>query len=182
MHNQDHTKDDFMEMMMELLEKIKEYYKASREVTAKEESEEIPEYKDENILRFQKVMKEIINETDKEPIKAIAQTFHDNPIESMKMLQSFISEKTINDAKQLASLTKETSMMLESVRSSINPSDPNAMDQLATLNHLNIKENEKMALAQNVLNGLNPLESNKEVEKEEESSKSKGNEEPEMER
>lgn len=105
-------------------------------------------------------MKEIIQETDKDEIKIIAQTFHDNPIESMKMLQPLFSDQQIAVAKELITLSKETSKMLEDVRGNINPTDPKALEYLSTLNHLNINENRKMELAQSVLDNIRPLENN----------------------
>ena len=174
MHNQDTTKDDFLETMLEIVELIKERYRKIREDALKaknitEEKTEKPEEKSEvigqsnddiNIIRFQKIMKEIIQETDKDEIKIIAQTFHDNPIESMKMLQPLFSDQQIAVAKELITLSKETSKMLEDVRGNINPTDPKALEYLSTLNHLNINENRKMELAQSVLDNIRPLENN----------------------
>lgn len=176
MHNQDTAKDDFMESILEIIAKIKDYYIQDKKKDNKKEIDEkevngneVSEYQkegiaaetkfdDERILRFQKAMKEVMRETDSVQVSNFAQTFHDNPVESMKMLQSIVSERTVEDARELVKQARDTSSLLENIRSSINMNDPKAFEHISVLNALNSNEQKKVELAENILNGIRPLE------------------------
>lgn len=152
-----------MESIMEILAKIAKYYKTKSNAVEQEDLADDPKYDDEKIKRFQSAMKEVIKETDNEHVKSIAQTFYDNPVESMKMLQSIVSEQAIKDTKELITLTEGTSKMLNDIKSSINMSDPRALDQIATINTLHSNEQMKLKLANNILGELRPLEKESEA-------------------
>ncbi|MEK5105004.1 hypothetical protein MKX83_23985 [Cytobacillus sp. FSL M8-0252] len=171
MHNQDTAKDDVMEAIFELLKKTQEYLNKKINSFSKDENliegekEEVNHNSNVNkIERFQSAMKNILESDASDNVKKLAQTFHDHPKDSMKMLQSIISEQAIQQTKELTEMTSETSKMLKSIKEDIDMSKPNAMDQLAIINRLEKEENKKEKLANSILNELKPLE--KEYEKE----------------
>lgn len=171
MHNQDTAKDDFMEAIMEIMNKLAEFYKINKEkeeknktkvaekkeIDLESDSEKGEEITDERVLRFQKAMKEIINETDKEDIKSIAQSFHDNPVESMKMLSAVISEQAVGKAQHLADKALSTGKLLGEVKSAINMNDPRAMDLIATIDALKNDAENDYEVAQSLIKDVRPL-------------------------
>lgn len=175
MHNQDTAKDDFMEAIMEIMNKLAEFYKINREEKKKEEevkkevdletdSEQGEEIKDERVLRFQKAMKNIIENTESEQVKVIAQTFHDNPIESMKMLQAIVSEQTVENAQFLSNSALATEKFLGDVKSAINMDDPRAMDLIATLDALKNEAKNNHEIAESIVKDVRPLDQTESLE------------------
>lgn len=194
MHNQESTKDDFMESVFEILAKINKYYREFSKTEKEVENNQIeqpnennaegnssletsesekkihmqidlnvnisidPKLDNDKIGRFQDVMKKVIEESLNSQVKTIAQTFHDNPVESMNLLQSIVSEKAIENSKELIKQTSDTQNMIENIRSTVNLNDPNAMNQIATLNYLHTNEQKKLDLANNLLNELKSLD------------------------
>lgn len=161
MHNQDTTKDDILEAIFELITRTEDYYKRYKKQEFQErESIDSSGQIDSNekISKFQNAMQSIIESDADDRIKGIAKTFHDNPKESMKMLQSVISGQVIEQANELVGLTTETSNMIQLMRSNIDMSKPYAMDQLAILNQLNSQEEKKGKIANSILNELKTFE------------------------
>lgn len=212
MHNQEQTKDDFMEALMEIFAKINSYYKqiSLKENVVKQDEMQVdaannslvdetnvkaedekeihmksdlnininvdPKLDDEKINRFQNVMKKVIEEDTNEQINSIAKTFHDNPVESMKLLQSIVSKKAIESSLELKKMTQDTQKMIEEIRSTVNVNNPNAMDQISALNYLHSNEKKKFNLASNIINELKPLEKENETVKEHNTAKIKDKE------
>lgn len=166
MHNQDTAKDDVMEAMFEIIRKLSDYYKRpekqvenAEEIETKQELEqEEINIDDQRINKFQKAMKSIIKSEANDQVKKIAQTFYENPKDSMKMLQSVISDQAREEAKELATLTNESINHLKEIKSKIDMTDPKALDQLTFINILEEKEKRKSDLALSVLSEMNPLE------------------------
>lgn len=165
MHNQDTAKDDVMEAIFGLIQRMNDYYKQMRKenenepITAEETTNE------DKLLNFQKAMKSIMESDADDRVKDIAKTFFEHPKDSMKMLQSIISQQALDQANELINLTGDTSKMIQSIRSSIDMSKPNSMDQIATLNQLEKQENRKSDLAKSILSELRPLDKEEENEK-----------------
>lgn len=166
MHNQDTAKDDVMEAMFEIIRKLSDYYKRpekqvenAEEIETKQELEqEEINIDDQRINKFQKAMKSIIESEANDQVKKIAQTFYEHPKDSMKMLQSVISDQAREEAKELATLTNESINHLKEIKSKIDMTDPRALDQLTFINILEEKEKRKSDLALSVLSEMNPLE------------------------
>lgn len=186
MHNQDTAKDDMLESILEIIAKVKDYY--FKKLKDKEKVDEKKENKtpiqteevgaignsaldDERILSFQNAMKEVIRDTENKQVSTIAQSFHDNPVESMKMLQAVVAERTVEAAKELVVQSRETSKMYEEIRSSVNMDDPRALELISTLNHLHTNEGKKLELAENILSEIRPFNNESINNKEEESMK-----------
>lgn len=172
MHNQDTTKDDVMEAVFFILKKLMEQ---SKKKAKKKENEEeknqnkelIPETNmdktkieenhdkafgdNEKIERFKEKMSEIVNSDADDRVKEIADTFRKNPIESMKMLQSVLSDQIQHDAKELAKLTNESLKDLGEIKKKINMNEPDALNHIAFLNTLEGKEKRKHDLALSML-------------------------------
>ncbi|NUH84738.1 hypothetical protein HUN92_13515 [Bacillus firmus] len=165
MHNQDTAKDDVMEAIFGLIQKMNDYYKKMRR---ENENETIPVEETTNedkLLNFQKAMKSIMESDADDRVKDIAKTFFEHPKDSMKMLQSIISQQALDQANELIKLTGDTSKMIQSIRSNIDMSKPNSMDQIATLNQLEKQENRKSDLAKSILSELRPLDKEEEKDK-----------------
>ena len=165
MHNQDTAKDDVMESIFGLIQKMNDYYKKMRR---ENENETIPVEETTNedkLLNFQKAMKSIMESDADDRVKDIAKTFFEHPKDSMKMLQSIISQQALDQANELIKLTGDTSKMIQSIRSNIDMSKPNSMDQIATLNQLEKQENRKSDLAKSILSELRPLDKEEEKDK-----------------
>ncbi|MEH2980233.1 hypothetical protein [Bacillus amyloliquefaciens] len=166
MHNQDTAKDDVMEAMFEIIRKLGEYYKRPEKQVENEEEIEVEQENeheetsidDKKINKFQEAMNSIIESDANEQVKKIAKTFYDHPKDSMKMLQSVISDKAREEAKELAALTNESMKQLREIKSKIDMKDTRALDQLAFINILEEKEKRKSDLALSVLSEMNPLE------------------------
>ena len=169
MHNQETAKDDMLEAIFGVIQRMNDYFKRLKKEDGLETeipNESSPETNEVKISNFQKAMKDIIESDADKRVKEIAQTFYDHPKDSMKMLQSIISKQAIDQANELVNLTGETSKAIQSIRNSIDMNKPNAMDQISILNQLEKRENQKSVLANNILKELKPLEKEEEQTKE----------------
>ncbi len=165
MHNQDTAKDDVMEAIFGLIQRMNDYYKQMRKENENEPISAEESTNEDKLLNFQKAMKSIMESDADDRVKDIAKTFFEHPKDSMKMLQSIISQQALDQANELINLTGDTSKMIQSIRSSIDMSKPNSMDQIATLNQLEKQENRKSDLAKSILSELRPLDKEEENEK-----------------
>lgn len=142
MHNQDTSKDDFLESIFEIANKIIDYFK--------ERSKELKDYQletnDDKLNEFQVDMKKVINETENEKTKQVAQTLHDNPEESMKIIQEVVKKRFENDIK-------ESTAFLDGIKKSIGDlekrslgldSNSNITINIKQLNMLSEKANETL--------------------------------------
>lgn len=100
MHNQDSTKDDLLETMMELLKEFQKYlmqqYKAILKQREMQKNAEALEAKMSNVLNgnekdqhhdFKEAMKYIGENTNNPKLKEMAKLFHDNPEDGLALLQ-----------------------------------------------------------------------------------------------
>lgn len=100
MHNQDSTKDDLLETMMELLKEFQKYlmqqYKAIVKQREMQKNAEALENKMSNVLNgnekdqhhdFKEAMKYIGENTSNPKLKEMAKLFHDNPEDGLALLQ-----------------------------------------------------------------------------------------------
>ncbi|QII26972.1 hypothetical protein G3M81_23060 [Bacillus paralicheniformis] len=172
MHNQDTAKDDVMEAMFVLLKKLGELYRKDTKTEQElhkddkeEEKNDVSDTSEKKVLKFQKAMKNILESDADQKVKEIAKTFYDHPKDSMKMLQSIISEQARNDARELVKETNESLKLIKKLKSEINMSDSRALDHIAFINILEDKEQKKSDYALSVLSEMNPLEKNETKEK-----------------
>lgn len=159
MHNQDTAKDDFMEALMELLAKLKDHYFTKKEVKEKEVSEEKPEEKvsvdDEKVLRFQRIMKEVISETNSEELAKLAKTFHDNPVESMKMLSAVVTPEVEKLSAAIVNATTQNMQLLEGIRNNLDPSNEKSLTAISMINSLITNEQKKLDVTNTIASELN---------------------------
>ncbi|MFS0783357.1 hypothetical protein [Bacillus sp. 1P06AnD] len=160
MHNQDTTKDDFLEAIFEVLKRLMKYYERNKEEQAKVlkvgemANQNIEKQPDEKIKNFKEAMGEILKSDVPEEVKNIAKTFHDNPVESMAMLSHIVNENVLEKANELKQLTKESSDIISAIKLGVNMSNPNALDQLSELNNLENREKQKQYTANKVIEEL----------------------------
>lgn len=160
MHNQDTTKDDFLETLMAVFEELKKYYQErfmskSEDDKALEEEvhneKDVSKNNDEKKTNFQEAMQSIIDNTEDPKMREVAQTLYDNPEESMKMLSAVNSQRAKAISNELISLTKGTNEMIEQVKSNVDMEHPNALDHIQTLNSLQNNEQKKVILAESII-------------------------------
>ncbi|MCM3227567.1 hypothetical protein [Terribacillus saccharophilus] len=162
MHNQDTAKDDFLESLFEILEKLKEQYERllRRRKEGQDGADSIHESldeKDKKIEGFKVSMQNIIDSDASAGVKKIAADFMNNPEESMKFLSTVNAKQTHTLAKEMAELTQQSLDAIKEAKNGINMENPRALDNLSVLNKLEENEKEKLNKANEILTNSNEI-------------------------
>lgn len=137
MHNQDTARDDFMEALMAMFVKLKEWYEKQREDFKKENKDTVNELSDsEKIDKFKESMKYIIETNISEEVNGLAQKLFENPIEGMTLIKDMIQNNKQEIYAQFDKINEKNKSAINEMKTAINKEYPENKKVISALDSL----------------------------------------------
>lgn len=137
MHNQDTARDDFMEALMAMFVKLKEWYEKQREDFKKENKDTVNELSDsEKIDKFKESMKYIIETNISEEVNGLAQKLFENPIEGMTLIKDMIQNNKQEIYAQFDKINEKNKNAISEMKTAINKEYPENKKVISALDSL----------------------------------------------